>query len=206
MHLLSPRRCASTIADAFADLGGGGPYHFPSFCSVGCHRETYSTFCLSKCKRFAGPQQYVFHGRVVFVPEIGGGDSEGGTCGEEKAGNTTGVKSGSVMNRLDRAARHFLPMVRTHLWTQKRTLMQGLLRSAGLESNDRIETSVRALLPPLIWPRTNNVFFYDGLVGVVVDAVPRARGKYTKMDGVKGQLRHPCSARYSRSPSYRTAE
>lgn len=39
--------------------------------------------------------------------------------------------------------------------------------------------------------------FYDGLVGVVVDAVPRARGKYTKMDGVKGQLRHPCSARYS---------
>ena len=77
------------------------------------------------------------------------------------------------------------------------TLMQGLLRSAGLESNDRIETSVRALLPPLIWPRTNNVFFYDGLVGVVVDAVPRARGKYTKMDGVKGQLRHPCSARYS---------
>jgi hypothetical protein len=30
------------------------------------------------------------------------------------------------------------------------------------EFNDPIETSVRGVLPPLTWPRTNNVFFYDG--------------------------------------------
>ena len=134
----------------------------------------------------------MFHGRVVFVPEIGGGDSEGGTCGEEKAGNTTGVKSGSVMNRFDRAARHFLPMVRTHLWTQKRTLMQGLLRSIRRvwNHNDRIETSVRALFPPLIWPRTNNVFSMTDWWSMRCQE-HKAGYKYTKMGGtVERQLRH----------------